>query len=163
MIKNRTILKQYLACLTIGGKSKNTISQYGRMIERMSNVIGKPFTKYMVSDVRYYLACEKQRGLANSTLKNSRSYISSFFKWLSVEVFIPKNIMESIQPIKVPKEVIEPFSDVEIDMMRSACKNLKERSLIEVLLTTGIRVDELSKMNIDDIDFFNNDCSCSSR
>ena len=89
--KNRTILKQYLACLTIGGKSKNTISQYGRMIERMSNIIGKPFTEYMVSDVRYYLACEKQRGLANSTLENSRSYISSFFKWLSVEGFISKN------------------------------------------------------------------------
>lgn len=151
--ENEKILKQYLACLAVEGKSENTILQYGRALKKMSNEINKSYVEYGVYDIRYYFAREKQRGISSVSLENTRSYISAFFKWLSREGIITRNIMESIHPIKVPKEVKEPFSDIEIDMLRSACKNLKERALIETLLSTGVRVDELSKMNISDIDF----------
>lgn len=153
--ENEKTIKQYLACLAIEGKSEKTILQYGRALKKMSDEICKPYTEYEVYDIRYYFAREKQRGISNVSLENTRSYISAFFKWLSREEIIARNIMESIPPIKVPKEIKEPFSDIEIDMLRGACKNLKERALIETLLSTGIRVDELSKMNMDDIDFSN--------
>ena len=151
--ENQKIIKQYLACLAIEGKSEKTIQQYGRALQRISETICKSFTEYGVYDIRYYLACEKQRGISNATLENTRSYISAFFRWLSREGIVERNIMESVAVIKVPKEVREPFSDIEIDMLRGACKNLKERALVETLLATGVRVDELSNMNIDDIDF----------
>lgn len=150
---NQKILRQYTSCLAIEGKSEKTIYQYDKILHKLSEELNKPFTEYSVYDIRFFLACKKQNGLALSSLENTRSYISAFFKWMTREGIIDRNIMDSISPIKVPKEVKEPFSDIEIDSLRSGCKTLKERALIETLLSTGVRVDELSKMNIDDINF----------
>ena len=90
-------------------------------------------------------------------VKNKKILANMWVLMISALLFylgiVERNIMESVAVIKVPKEVREPFSDIEIDMLRGACKNLKERALVETLLATGVRVDELSKMNIDDIDF----------
>lgn len=151
--ENQKLINRYCACLSIGGKSEKTIQQYKRSLKRINQVICKPFTEYDVYDIRYYLALEKQKGISNVSLENTRSYISAFFKWMFRESIVDTNAMDTIPPIKVPREVKEPFSDVEIDMLRSGCSSLKERALIEVLLSTGVRVNELSMMNIDDINF----------
>lgn len=151
--ENMKILSRYLASMAVEGKSEKTIAQYKRTLIKLDETICKPYTEYGTYDIRYFLACEKQRGLSNTTLENTRAYISSFFRWMVREEILNKNITEAILPIKTPKEVKEPFSDIEIDALRSACHNLRERALIEVLLATGIRVDELSKMDINDINF----------
>lgn len=150
---NEKLMKRYAACLAIEGKSEKTIKQYTRSLRKLSEAIQKPFPEYGVYDIRYYLACEKQRGLSNMTLENIRASLSAFFRWLSKEGITERNIMESITPIAVPKEVRKAFSDVEIDALRGACKNLKERALIETLLATGVRVDELCQMDITDVNF----------
>lgn len=41
---------------------------------------------------------------------------------------------------------------MELDALRSACQKSKERAILEVLLSTGIRVDELASMEVCDID-----------
>ena len=38
-------------------------------------------------------------------------------------------------------------------MLRSCCRNEKERAIIEVLISSGIRVSELIDLNVNDIDF----------
>ena len=149
---NERLLKRYAACLTIDGKSSRTIEQYTRTIQKLSDSIGRPFTEIGAYDVRYFLACEKQRGIANSTLENTRSNLSAFFSWLVTEDVLQKSPMAAINPIKCPTEIKLPFSDVETDALRGACKTLKERALVEILLSTGVRVDELSKMERTDVD-----------
>ena len=69
------------------------------------------------------------------------------------EEILPKNPIKSLKPIKVPKEIEDPFSDVDIDALRSACRKVKERALVEFLLSSGVRVEEASKMKIANIDF----------
>lgn len=150
---NEKLMKRYAACLSIEGKAEKTIRQYVRSLKLLSEVIPKPFPEYGVYDIRYYLACEKQRGLSNVSLENIRANLSAFFRWMSKEGITQNNVMESIAPIKIPKEVKEPFSDVEIDALRGGCRNQKERALVETLLSTGVRVDELSRMDISDINF----------
>ncbi len=152
---NEKLLKRYAACMTIDGKSAKTISQYTRTIQKLSDSIGRPFTEIGTYDIRYFLACEKQRGVANSTLENTRSNLSAFFSWLTAEELIQKSPMTAINPIKCPTEIRLPFSDVEIDALRGACRSLKDRALIEILLSTGVRVDELSQMEIPDVDLAN--------
>ena len=150
---NTRILKRFKACLAIDGKSEKTIYQYERTCRKLEQTVGKPFTDIGVYDIRYFLACEKARGISNVSLENARANLSAFFQWMADDEIIPKNPCRSINPIKVHKEIKKPFSDVEIDALRSACRNKKERALIEVLLSTGIRVSELSGMDIGDIDF----------
>ena len=59
----------------------------------------------------------------------------------------------NIPPIKYADKVRMPFSAVEIDMLRRACGSLKERAIIETLLATGIRVSELTGLEVSDINF----------
>lgn len=149
------IISTYLSCLYVNGRSPKTIYQYKRNLNSFLSSVNKSIKDVRVYDIRYYFAHEKQRGVSNITLENYRSTLSAFYTWLTNEGIIDKNIMLSIDTIKCPKKIKQQFSDVEIDALRSACKNDKQRAIIEVLLSTGVRVTELSEMKVDDIDFSN--------
>jgi len=150
---NERLLKRYTACLRIDGRSEKTIYRYRRQLIRFMDAINKPFTEVGVYDIRYYIACEKDRGIANSSLNGTRSVLSAFYTWLMNEEVIQKNPMATVKTIKTIDEIRHPFTDIQIDALRSACTKQKERALIEVLLASGVRVDELSKMEVADIDF----------
>lgn len=150
---NEMILKRYRACLIISGRSPKTIDAYLRIVKKLFDALQKNYTDMSVADLRYFLAYEKSRGVSNRTLENTRVQISTFFTWLLNEELIVKNPCRQIAPIKYPKEIKMPFSTVEIDAMRSACKTKKERAILEFLLASGVRVSELCSIQIADINF----------
>lgn len=149
---NERILKRYRACLMINGRSEKTIYQYIRTCIKLSDLLHKNFNEVGAYDIRFYLAKELDRGVSAITLENQRANLSAFYQWMTTEELIPKNPMAKIAPIKYHMEVKKEFSAVEIDALRSACKNKKERAIVEVLLSTGIRVSELTGMEVQDID-----------
>lgn len=150
---NEKILMRYKACLTIAGRSPKTVVAYERTVKKLFMALQKNYTDMTVSDLRYFLAYEKNRGVSNRTLENTRVQISAFFSWLLDEELINKNPCRSITPIRYTKEVKLPFSTVEIDAIRSVCKNKKERAIVEFLLASGVRVSELCSIRISDINF----------
>ena len=149
---NMKLIKRYCACLTVDGKSRKTIYQYSRTLIRLSNALEKPFTEIGTYDIRYFLACEKERGVSNRSLENLRSNLSAFFRWMTREELIHKDPMDVVCPIKYEDEVRKPFSDIEIDNLRDSCETTRERAIVEVLLSSGVRVSELSSMDVTDID-----------
>ena len=150
---NDRLLKRYVACLRVDGKSENTIYNYYRSAIRLSEFVKKPFPEMGTYDIRFFLACEKDRGISERSVENTRSNLSAFFSWLTAEEVIIKNPMGIIKPIKFVDEIKKAFSDIEIDSMRGGCNTLKERALFEVLLSSGVRVAELSSLEIDDVNF----------
>ena len=152
---NERILKRYCACLMVDGKSEKTIAQYKRTATKLADFIGKPYTEIGVYDIRYFLACEKERGVSDRTCENTRANLSAFFQWMHLEEIIQKNPCMNIKPLKYKDEVRKPFSEVEIDRLRSACDTLKKRALVEFLLTSGVRVSELASMEVSDVDGVN--------
>lgn len=150
---NELILKRYRACLVISGRSPKTIDAYARTVKKLFIALQKNYTDMTVSDLRYYLAYEKSRGVSNRTLENTRVQVSSFFSWLLDEELINKNPCRQIAPIKYTKEVKQPFSTVEVDAIRAACKTKKERAIVEFLLASGVRVSELCSIRVNDINF----------
>ena len=152
---NEKLLRRYSACMLVDGKSRKTIYMYCRVIKRLSDLIRKPFPEMGAYDVRFFLATEKERGLSNSTLETMRSELSAFFQWMTDDEIIQKNPLAKIKPIKVPKEIRKAFSDVEMDALRSACKSVKERALVEFLVSTGVRVSELTGMKVEDVNLEN--------
>jgi len=150
---NERLIKRYRACLMVDGKARSTIECYTYTLTKLSDAIGIPFPEMNIYHVRNYLACEQERGLTASTLENQRANISAFFQWMTDEEIISKNPLSPLKPIKIPDEIEDPFSDIEIDALRSACRKPKERALVEFLLSSGVRVEEASNMNLDNIDF----------
>ena len=152
--ENERIIKRYMACLLVDGKSEKTMYGYRNSMRRFCDFIGKPLKEITQYDIRYYLANEKERGNANSTIENTRSYLNTFFQWMTDEEMIPKNPCRAIKPIKCPEEEKLPFTDIQMDALRQACTTAKERAVIEMLATSGVRVAELCNMDVSDIDFY---------
>lgn len=149
---NERLIKRYCACLVIDGKSEKTIYQYRNALENLDAALGMNFTEMGAYDIRYYLACKTGK-VSNRTLENTRSYLSSFFKWMTTEEIIQKNPVDSLKPIKYDEEVRLPFSDVELDAMRMACSGKRDRAMLEMLVSTGVRLNELASMDIQDVNF----------
>lgn len=148
---NEKLIRRYRACLMIDGKSDRTAYQYVRTVTKLSETIRKPFPEMSAYDIRFFLAMEQDRGLSQRSLENTRANISAFFQWLTDDEIIPKNPVAKLKPIKCPDEIREPFSEVELDALRSSCLSKKERALIEILVSTGVRVSELAAMEVKDI------------
>lgn len=152
---NENLLKRFCACLLVEGKSEKTILQYKRTAEKFFMAINKNYVDVTVYDIRLFLAIEKQRGISNRTLANNVANISSFYGWMAKEEIITKNPCLALNPIKFPSKIRLPFSTLDIDAIRFACKTEKERAIVEVLLSSGVRVSELVNIRLNDIDFDN--------
>ena len=68
------------------------------------------------------------------------------------------NLMKRIHKVKTAVIVKDTIPDEKIEILRNNCNNLRDRAMIDFLLSTGIRVDELVRLNIDDIDFSEREC-----
>lgn len=156
---NERILKNYIASLRLEGKSELTIDQYHRKVKNFLNATGKAVKKITTGDIRYYLAKYfSERNVGKTTLDNQRRALSAFFSWLTAENYIDKNPMLRIKKIKTDEKIKKPFSDTELEQIRSVTKNTKEKALIEFMLSTGCRVSEIVNLHIQDINFSNNEC-----
>jgi len=150
------ILKLYSGTLLTEGKSKRTVDAYLRLLNRFAQAIHKPLTDVNVFDIRVWLATMQQQ-VSLRSCENYRSYLASFYTWLTNEEIIAKNPMAKISPIKFEDEVRLPFSDVEIDALRGACETLRDRAVLEVLLSCGARAGELCSLDRGDIDTVSKD------
>jgi len=151
---NLQLMKTYAGNLLIDGKAKSTVEAYIREIRKFAVFIGnKDLKETQTFDIRNYLAQEKARGVSNRTAENSRSNLSAFFQWMTAEEYITKNPCAAVKPIKYTEEIRRPFSSVELDVLRSVCTTEKHRAIIEVLVSSGVRVGELINLNVEDVDF----------
>lgn len=156
------ILKRYIATKRIEGLSDLTLIRYNFEIRQLLDFFRKPLEKYTTDDLRFYLSFRRQnvrmKQLSNRTLDGMRRVYCSFFSWLTSEKIIPWNPTSALKAIKYKKVVKKPFTPVEMQQLREACKSLRELALIDWLYATGCRVTEVSKTNIDDVDFDNLEC-----
>ena len=158
-VSNSNYLAMFLNAKKIEGCSERTLSYYKTTVEKLLDRITDPIRKVTTDDIREYLA--SYQGLndcSKTTIDNIRRNISSFFTWLEEEDYIIKSPMRRIHKIKTTKTVKEIISDEEIEKMRDKCKNLRDLAIIDLLYSTGIRIGELVRLNIDDIDFEEREC-----
>lgn len=158
-ISNNNYLSMFLNAKKIEGCSERTLAYYKTTVEKLLDEVDDPIRKVTTDDIRDYLA--NYQGLndcSKTTIDNIRRNISSFFTWLEEEDYIIKSPMRRIHKIKTMKTVKEVISDEEIEKMRDKCKNLRDLAIIDLLYSTGIRIGELVRLNIDDIDFEEREC-----
>ena len=84
--------------------------------------------------------------------------ISSFFAWMEDEEYIIKNPMKRIHKIKTDKVIKETYTDENMEVLRDNASNIRDLAIIDFLSSTGIRVGELVRLNINDVDFENREC-----
>lgn len=158
-ISNDEFLKMFLDAKRIEGCSDRTIKYYRVTIEHLLKNVISPIRKITTEMMRAYLVdYQKINNCGKTTVDNIRRNISSFFSWLEEEDYILKSPMRRIHKIKTQKTVKNIISDEEIEKLRDNCKNIRDTAMIDLLYSTGIRVGELVKLNIEDIDFSEREC-----
>lgn len=147
------LIKVFLNAKLTEGRSIKTIDRYRRELYKLCKAVGKPVAKISTEDVRDFLASEQKRGLGGHTLDGDRQVFSSFFNWIWREGYIPRSPTGNIGAIKYKKEIKTPYSTLELENIKRACRNSRETALVHFLLTTGCRVDEVHNMDIDAVNF----------
>ena len=61
--------------------------------------------------------------------------------------------MKRIHKVKTAIIVKDTIPDEKVEILWDNCNNLCDRAMIDFVLSTGIRVGELVRLNISDIDF----------
>ena len=152
-------LELFLSAKKIEGCSKNTIIYYKSTIGKMLNKINKRIDDIKTEDIRNYLSEYKdERNSSKTTIDNMRRIFSSFFAWLENEDYILKNPVKRIKKVKTGRVVKEILTDEHLETLCNNCDNLRDLSMMELLISTGMRVGELVKLNIEDINFKEREC-----
>lgn len=153
------IIKKFIITKQVEGLAKSTLRRYAYENLKLIRSINKPLHEITTYDIRFYLTIKRQRDkLSNRTLDGMRRCYSSFFAWLSAEGMIGINPCLALAQIKYRKTIKKPFSLVEMERLRRACKNIRDLALIEFLYSTGCRVSEVAKLDVWDIDFEKSEC-----
>lgn len=74
------------------------------------------------------------------------------------EDYIIKSPMKRIHTVKTAIIVKDTISDDKVEILRDNFNNLCDRVMIDFLLSTGIRIGEFVRLNIDNIDFSEKEC-----
>ena len=149
-------LQDFLNTKNIEGKSEKTIIRYRDILTPVIMSIGKNLKEITTGDLRAYLSSYKQiRKVSDNTLDGMRRIINSFFTWLTTERYIQDNPASRLAKIKAEKKVKTIITDEQLELLKIYCKNDRDIAMIDLLYSSGIRVGELTNLNIEDIDFDN--------
>ena len=157
--ENADMLNTFLSAKKIEGCSDKTIHYYQSSIEKLMAKLKKTVQDVSTNDIRCYLAeQQKERNLSKVTIDNLRRIFSSFFSWLEDEDYITKSPVRRIHKVRTDSLVKEVLTDENIEVLRDNCHELRDLAMIDLLLSTGMRVGELVKINREDIDFQERQC-----
>ncbi len=150
------MLKGFFIAKAAQGLSERSLLVYRDCLKRFIAEVGKHIKDINTDDVRIYLTKKRIDGSSASYIDTIRRYLSSFFKWLRRERMIDENPIERIPNIRVARKIERPFSEEQLESLRVAAKSIRNKCIIEFLYSTACRVDEMTKLNRQDIDFDNN-------
>lgn len=148
----------FLEAISVQGRSRKTIEQYRGVIKRLLKEIRVSVRRVSVYHLRNYLTKLKDKGLKESTMEGYRQVFSSYFGWLFREGLIEKNPVVNLGSIKVPKVQRTIFTDVDMEIMRQNCASIRDKAIICFLASTGCRVGEVVRVDINDVDMKEQEC-----
>jgi len=156
---NQDLLNMFLSAKRVEGCSEKTLRYYETSIIRLFRAVDLHVTHMQTDNLRDYLSNYQQESqCSKSNIDNIRRIMSSFFTWLEDENFIIKSPVRRIHKIRSVQTVKETYTDESLETMRDQCGCLRDLAMIDLLASTGMRVGELVRLNIDDIDFENREC-----
>lgn len=112
---------------------------------------------------RRYLAFLKEKDYSKRTIARRMASLRSYFRYLAREGFIKKNPAGLLKTPKVEKKLPMVLDEAEINLLLDSpddkdLSGCRDRAILETLYSTGMRVSELVKLNLDKVDFIGGVC-----
>ena len=97
----------------------------------------------------------QQRGLAGHTINTYMRSIRVFWSWLVEEEVIESNSFSKLKIPKPPNKIMTTFSQSQIEsllgVMNGSAESYRDMVIILVLLDTGLRVNELINLKVENV------------
>jgi integrase/recombinase XerC len=146
---------------TVRNLSPHTLEAYGGDLSRLCAFLdraGEPDVRRVdVTALRRFLAAETDRGLAKTSLARLVASVRSFFRWLHKERVVVSNPAAALRAPKKRRTLPEPLTAAEVERVLAAPAQrgwmaARARAILEVLYSGGVRVGELAKLDLADVD-----------
>ena len=159
MRENGELEQAFIAAKRLEGCSEKSLAYYHATLNKLLTALNKPMNTISTADIRAYLSSiQESRALSRVTVDNIRRIFSSFFSWLEDEDLIQKSPVRRIRKVRAESLIKEVLNDENLEILRDSCIEPRDLAMIDLLVSTGIRVGELVKMNRQDIDFQERQC-----
>lgn len=149
---NEWYLDRFILDKRVSGCTERTLSSYRASLELALRKMNKNAVEITADDIIAYIAIRDMSGKVNKvTLRSEYLRLSTFYAWMARCEFVLRNPMLKVPPIKRRKQKKQAFTDMELEKIRGACESTRETAIIELLLSTGCRISELSALKISDV------------
>lgn len=141
------------------GLSKNTLESYRRDLESFSTFLtekGKSILKVTREDLLSYLSYRLKKGLKARSTARALSCFRSMYRYLLRENKIVEDPTLRVENPKLGKPLPRTLSEQDVEQLLSAPDlstpvGLRDRTMFEVLYACGLRVSELVKLRIPEV------------
>lgn len=132
--------------------SPKTIQGYQITIRQLQEQIGKPFDDINRKDIRQWLMLLEENGYKFTSINSKLIGLKTFYRYCLEEGLIETNPTHKIPFPKVPETVPIYLTKSQLTKLRDCVQgSLLERAIVEVLVSTGVRISELVAMRKEDI------------
>ena len=158
LIKNEiSAFEQYLR--SERNASPHTVDAYLRDIRAfLYQSTRKRIEDVRLSDVRLWLAALRKQGQANTTLRRKLASLNAFFRFLQRQEILNANPAEAVRSPRARRD-LPPYLSID-QAVRMVDKkttgdffSVRDRAILELLYSSGIRVSELSGLDLSAVSF----------
>lgn len=155
-------MQLFLEYLTVElGLSANTRQAYERDLRLFCKTLGFKNSDALVNvsreQITGYMTQLKEKGLAAATIARKLAAIKAFYRFMTAEGYMDANPAEVVEAgtkgIKLPHvlsedEVVRLLNQPDI----TTSEGFRDRTMLEVLYATGMRVSELINLTLERVD-----------
>ncbi|XMO87134.1 tyrosine-type recombinase/integrase [Algibacter sp. AS12] len=147
--------------------SKLTVNAYQNDLNEFLEFIKNEYDSSSIKQVNYpqirnWIVTLVEKGISNRTINRKVSALNTFYKFLLKTGDIELNPLSKHKALKTSKKIQVPFSEAEIeyvlDYLNSAndFESVRNKFIIELFYSTGIRRIELVELKLSSLDLHNN-------
>jgi len=161
-LKKDPLVDSFLSNLRLEkGLSENTIKAYSNDCQAFSKWLSSK-KKYEVlsvieEDIENYLKYFQKINLSHTSINRKLSSLKHFFNYLSKKKLLKSNPIINFSGLKSIKALPKSLSIIDVNNLIDApdCSNfigLRDRTMIELMYATGVRISELINLQYSNID-----------
>lgn len=141
------------------GFSPHTVEAYQRDLEKLLNYLkqeGKTVDDVQLEDLQHFAATLHELGIGPSSQCRILSGVRSFFRFMELDGWREDDPSELLESPVLGEHLPEVLSEEEVDMLEgsidlSKWEGQRNKAIIEVLFSCGLRVSELVNLKLSSI------------
>jgi len=156
------LIEQFVQYLSVEcGLRSNSLKAYSADLRDFAASLGKradDIARVTDSDISAFVAAERRRGLAPTSISRKLVAVKMFFRYLAQERIIREDISALVESPRAAKPLPNTLSVAEVELLLNTPDpttplGLRDRAILEMFYATGARATEVAEMRVNDVNF----------